>query len=74
MAYYKKGNSGLAIDLLEEAVRKAPRNATYLYHLGLAHQMAGNLSKAKSVLEQALKIDPESPLAEDIRAALRELE
>ena len=69
-AYYKKGSYGLAIDLLEEAVKKAPQNATYHYHLGMSYQGAGKAQLAKQHLEKALEINPHLPQAEEIRTVL----
>lgn len=37
-AYYHKGAYGLAVDLLQEALKKAPDNPTFHYHLGLTYQ------------------------------------
>jgi tetratricopeptide (TPR) repeat protein len=72
-AYYQKGAYKTAIDLLEEAVQKAPQNPTYHYHLGLAYQKANDRVRAKDHLEQALRINPNDARADDIRKALAEL-
>jgi Tfp pilus assembly protein PilF len=69
-AYYQKGSYRLAIDLLEEAVKKAPDNPTYQYHLGMAYQGANDKAQAKAHLERALQIDPKYAHADDIRKAL----
>ena len=72
-AYYQKGAYGLAIDLLEEAVEKAPQNPTYHYHLGLAYLKTNKRVQAKEHLERALQINPKYPHADEIRNALSEL-
>jgi tetratricopeptide (TPR) repeat protein len=72
-AYYKKGIYTSAIDLLEGATQKAPQNTTYFYHLGLAYGKSNKTELARNTLQHALKIDPKSPHAEEIRQALTEL-
>lgn len=72
-AYFHKGTYGLAVDLLEETLKKAPQNPTYHYHLGLAYQKANNRARAKEHLERALQINPKYPQAAEIRKALSEL-
>jgi len=69
-AYYQKGSYGLAVDLLEEAVRKVPQNAVFHYHLGLSYQKLHNGAKAKEHFERALQLNPKMPQADDIRAML----
>jgi len=72
-AYYQKGAYALAIDLLEEAVKKAPQNPTYHYHLGLAYLKTNKRSQAKEHLERALQINPKYPQADEIRKAVSEV-
>lgn len=72
-AYYQKGTYGLAVDLLEEAVKKVPQNPTYHYHLGLAYQKVNNRTHAKEHLGRALQINPKFPKAEEIRKVLASL-
>lgn len=71
-AYYQKGIYGLAIDLLEDGLKKAPNDATMHYHLGLAYQKRNDNAHARAHLERALKINPNYPQADEIRKALRE--
>ncbi len=73
-AFYKMGVFNSAINLLQEATRKAPKNPTYLYHLGLAAQKANRLELAKVSYRRVLQLDPKSPHAEEIRQTLAELE
>jgi tetratricopeptide (TPR) repeat protein len=72
-AYYNKQIYGLAVDLLEQAVSKAPQNATYQYHLGMAYQKSKDAGKARSHLQKALEIDPKYSQANEIRQVLREI-
>jgi tetratricopeptide (TPR) repeat protein len=72
-AYYQKGSYELAIELLEEAIKKAPQNPTYHYHLGLAYLKTDKRVQAKEHLERALQIDPKYPHADEVRKALSEL-
>jgi tetratricopeptide (TPR) repeat protein len=69
-AYYQKGIYDSAIELLQEAVKKVPENATYRYHLGLAYQRVSKVSLARQNFQQALSIDPQSKRADEIRHAL----
>ncbi len=69
-AYYKKGVYRSAVDLLEAAVKQAPDNASIHYHLGMAYQKLNNAANAKAHLDRALKLDPNNPHAQEIRAAL----
>jgi len=71
--YYKRGLYGLAVDLLQEAVKKAPENPTYHYHLGLAYQKSNDKVRARTHLEKAIQIRPDYPKAGEIRKALTEL-
>jgi Flp pilus assembly protein TadD len=60
---YKKGNYSIAVGLLSEVVQKAPQNAEYRYHLGMALSGAGKKDKAKEELSKALQLAP--PLNRD---------
>ena len=71
--YLRKGNFQLAEDLLNEAVKKAPDNQGYRYHLGLAYQGMNNLPKARVCFKQALDINPKSSQADAIRKSLAEV-
>ena len=76
--YYRKGAYGLAIGLLEDAVKtlenqKQPPNATFHYHLGLAYMKSNDPVRARTHLQRALQIKPDYSQADDIRRALSEL-
>jgi tetratricopeptide (TPR) repeat protein len=73
LAYYKNGAYGLAASLLQEAVEKNPLNSTYHYHLGLVYEKQNNLPQARNQFEQALKLAPRAPDADQIRKALAQL-
>jgi cellulose synthase operon protein C len=68
--YCQKGVYGLAIDLLEEAVKGTPTDAVLQYHLGLAYQRNKDLEKARLHLERALQLAPDLPQGPEIRKVL----
>jgi Flp pilus assembly protein TadD len=72
-AYYKKGMYNFAIDLLEEAIKKDPDDASFHYHLGLAYQKINEKAKAKAHLERALQLSPAFVHAADVKTVLAEL-
>src|SRR6267154_997293 len=72
-AYYQNGSFSAAAPLLEEAVRKAPFNSTYLYHLGLIYAKLKYSARARDQFERAISIDPKSPIAERARSALSQV-
>jgi tetratricopeptide (TPR) repeat protein len=72
-AYYQKGTYGLAADLLQEAVRKAPENPHFHYHLGLTYQKLQNTKLAREHLSRVLQLNPQYPRGEEIRRALAQL-
>jgi tetratricopeptide (TPR) repeat protein len=72
-AYYQKGIYDSAIELLQDAIKKVPENATYRYHLGSAYQRVSKVSLARQNFQQALLIDPRSKRADEIRHALADL-
>lgn len=71
-AEYKRGNSIVAITLLEEAATKLPNSAVVRYHLAQAYSASGQTAKAAQQLTAALAIEPEgTELKEKIRAAMK---
>ena len=56
--YFRKQLPILAIDPFERAVAKAPDNAVFHYHLGLALAGSGDRARSRSAFEQALKLQP----------------
>jgi tetratricopeptide (TPR) repeat protein len=71
--YYKMGVYDRAVAALTESVSQDPRNATYHYHLGLAHRFAGDSQRAQQSLERALSLNATFEGADDARRVLAEL-
>jgi tetratricopeptide (TPR) repeat protein len=73
--YYKKGVYATAIGILKESSEKFQnRNATVLYHLGMAHYRQGNPDAAGDTLKLALKISKDFPGAEEAKKVLTNLQ
>jgi len=72
-AYYQNAAYSLAAPLLEDAVKGAPSNATYRYHLGMTYEKLNDLKRARIELEKSIRIDPQAPSAEKASHALSEL-
>jgi len=58
-ALMRSGNSGKAIALLEESLKKNPQEATLLLLLAEAHLRAGDLARATDVGRQVVRLDSE---------------
>jgi Flp pilus assembly protein TadD len=71
--YYKKKLSAQAVAAFDEIARAEPQNAIYQYHLGLAYTQTGDTLRARRALEQAVKLQPNSPEAADARRVLATL-
>jgi tetratricopeptide (TPR) repeat protein len=69
-AYLQNGAYSLAAPLLEKAVKSAPSNATYRYHLGLTYQKLNDLGRARTEFEKSIRLDPKAPSAEKASRAL----
>jgi tetratricopeptide (TPR) repeat protein len=72
-AYYFKGTYAFARDLLEDAVKTEPNNATMQYHLGMVYSKLQDKSNAAIHLKKAASLAPDSPAAKDARTALQGL-
>jgi tetratricopeptide (TPR) repeat protein len=72
-AYLQIGAYSVAAPLLENAVKSAPSNATYRYHLGLTYQKLNDLERARTEFEKSIRLDPKGPSAEKASRALSEL-
>jgi tetratricopeptide (TPR) repeat protein len=72
-AYFQNGAYSVAVSLLEEAVKGAPSNATYRYHLGLVYQKLSDVKRARAEFEKSIRIAPDTPTAEKASRALTEL-
>jgi tetratricopeptide (TPR) repeat protein len=71
--YLQREMLALAVTTLEEAVRLAPANPLYAYHLGVAYAKNGDDAKARKSLEGALKLRPDFERAEDAKTILAKL-
>ena len=71
-ALYQKHVYGSAIGLFQEAVKKDPENALYIYHLGMAYAKNGQASLARQQLDRVVKLKPNGSEAADLRKALAE--
>jgi tetratricopeptide (TPR) repeat protein len=69
-AFYKVGSYRSAIEQLSLSTQKAPENAEYQYHLGVAYLGAGRMEPAAQSLRRALKSNPTFAYADNARAAL----
>ena len=69
-AYYYKGTYGYARDLLEDAVKAQPGDATMQYHLGMVYSKLKDKANATVHLKKAISLQPNSPVAKDAQAAL----
>jgi tetratricopeptide (TPR) repeat protein len=72
-AYYHKGTYGFARDLLEDAIKIDPNNATMQYHLGMVYSKLGDRTTAALHLKKAITLAPGSPAAKDSQTALQGL-
>ena len=72
-AYYYKGTYGFARDLLEEAIKTNPNNATTQYHLGMVYANEDDKTNAAIHLKKAISLAPDSQAAKDAQTALQGL-
>jgi tetratricopeptide (TPR) repeat protein len=68
--YYKKGLAMLAVPPFERSVKLDPRNPVFRYHLGLAYLKAGDSTRARAALQEALSLAPDFTGAADARQML----
>ena len=62
-----------AITALRDSIDRSPKNPLFHYHLGLAYMRSGDRSKAKTTLEEALRLSTNFPGAADARKQLSTL-
>ena len=72
-AYYYKGTYGFARDLLEDAVKTDPNDASMQYHLGMVYSKLKDKSNASIHLKKAISLMPDSSVAKDAKNALQGL-
>ena len=71
--YYKKGLASLAVTALQQAAAQDPSSANIRYHLGLALAQQGKKPEARKALEEALRLNPAFPAADDAKRTLASL-
>ena len=71
--YYYKGRFLTARDLLEEAAKITPQNASIQYHLGMIYSKTGDKASATLHLKRAESIEPSSKVGKDAAAALAQI-
>jgi tetratricopeptide (TPR) repeat protein len=72
-AYYTKGTYSFARDLLEDAVKAEPNDASMQYHLGMVYSKLRDKSNAETHLKKAVSLAPDSAAAKDAKTALQGL-
>jgi Tfp pilus assembly protein PilF len=72
-AYYSKGTYGFARDLLEDAVKTDPNNASFQYHLGMVCGKMHDKTDAELHLKKAVSLAPGTQTEKDAQAALQGL-
>lgn len=72
-AYYYKGTYEFARDLLEEAIKTDPNDATMQYHLGMVYSKLRDKDNATIHLKKAISLGKGSPAAKEAEAALQQL-
>jgi tetratricopeptide (TPR) repeat protein len=68
--YYQKGNYTSARDLLIDALKTAPNDASIHYHLGMTYSKLSNSTDAAIHLKKAAALAPDSQTAKDANKAL----
>ncbi len=68
--YFHKGTYSLAKDLLEDAAKAEPNNASIHYHLGMTYSKLGNKADATAQLKKATELAPNTQTAKDASVAL----
>jgi TolA-binding protein len=67
---YKRGNYDSAVPLLQDCVQKSPDSAKFRFHLGMTLLANGQKNKGKDQLEMALRMNLDTPDAQQARLAL----
>jgi tetratricopeptide (TPR) repeat protein len=75
-AHYKNGNFGEAQTLMEQAMALGTRDARLYYHAGMIEHALGNTQAARSLLEEALAINPHFSIldADELRRTVKTLQ
>ena len=72
-AYYYKGTYEFARDLLENAVKADPNDASMQYHLGMVYSKLRDKDNATIHLKKAISLGRDSPTGKQAQAALQQL-
>jgi len=72
-AYYHKGIYGSARDLLQDAEKESPNDASIQYHLGMTLSKLGDKANAITHLKKAVSLAPNSQTAGEANKALNSL-
>jgi tetratricopeptide (TPR) repeat protein len=72
-AYYHKGVYGSARDLLEDAEKSSPNDASIQYHLGMVYSKMGKKDDAVEHLKKAVSLAPGTQTGNDANKALSSL-
>ncbi len=59
----RKGYTGAAVEVQEEAVRRSPKDPLFLINLGTLHREAGTIGLAKRDFRKAIALDPNNAFA-----------
>jgi tetratricopeptide (TPR) repeat protein len=68
--YYQKGNYNSGRDLLEDALKTSPNNASINYHLGMIYSKLSDNANASLHLKKAIALAPNTQTAKDAQNAL----
>jgi tetratricopeptide (TPR) repeat protein len=71
--YLKKGMPDIAIESFRELVAKAPHQATYRYHLGMALLQKGDRPSALREFQNALKDNPKKEERDDMQEKIQKM-
>ena len=71
--YLKRSSTDTALQIFSGLAKQSPSNALYHYHYALALQKKGDLLSAKGELQTALKLNPPSQEASNIREMLAKM-
>ncbi|MEK7250553.1 MAG: tetratricopeptide repeat protein, partial [Bacteroidota bacterium] len=55
---FKNGRAAEAVPYMEKALRMGTKNSAMKYHAGMIYNAAGNKTKAREFLQEAVKINP----------------
>ncbi len=72
-AFYHKGIYGSARDLLEDAAKTSPNDASIQYHLGMVYSKMGDKANAVDHLKKAASLAPGTQTGNDANKALGSL-